>query len=526
MLSGTTIYNNKHLNKNYPWYVLALVMLGTLMATLDTSIVNISVPAIMADFGSSIDDIEWIMTGYMLAFATLMPLTGWLHDKIGYKNLYIASLILFTIGSLLCGLAWNLPSLIFARIIQALGGGAITPVGMAMISEVFEPKDRAKALGLWGLGVILGPAFGPTLGGWLTMNFGWRSIFMVNLPIGIAGVLLSLSFLRPDRILNKKSPLFDIWGFLFLSLFMIMFLLGLSRGDHDGWTSTFILSCFSLCIIGLIGFCVAVNTVKNGILDLSILKFPSILACLVISIIRSIALFGTIFLLPLFMLQLRGYDEVQSGLILLPGALIIGVTMAFTGKLMEITSPRLLTIVGLLCVGWFLFSLRTIDANTSTLDIIFATLVRGLGIGFLFTPVMATALNAVPEEKSNAISVLLNIAQQIGGAVGIAVLSTVLSHRFKFHLSTFSSNMDSLSPEISGSLERVHAHAHMLGYNHTDSAAIAIIKVSDALQKTASTAAFQDTFLVAAVIMIFGFIFAYTLPSTPQGKTKNKVQEL
>ncbi len=180
--------------EKYAWEVLGVVMIGTLMSALDTSIVNVSLPAIMADFGSSLDQIEWVVTAYMLAFATLMPLTSWIRDRVGTKQLYIASLAVFTVGSVLCGMAWNLPVLIFARVLQALGGGALTPVGMAMISDVFP--QRGKAIGYWGVGVIMGPAFGPTLGGFLTKTLGWRSIFMVNLPIGIIGVILSLRLLR------------------------------------------------------------------------------------------------------------------------------------------------------------------------------------------------------------------------------------------------------------------------------------------------------------------------------------------
>src|ERR1035441_6686692 len=165
----------------YKWEVLIVVMIGTLMAALDQSIVNVSLPDIMADFGSPVTDIEWVVTGYMLAFATLMPLTAWLREHIGYKQLFVGSLFVFTLGSLLCAMSWSLPSLVGARVIQALGGGAITPTGMAMITEVFEPHERGKAIGYWGVGVIVGPSFGPTLGGYLTNAFGWRSIFTVNL---------------------------------------------------------------------------------------------------------------------------------------------------------------------------------------------------------------------------------------------------------------------------------------------------------------------------------------------------------
>ena len=197
---------------NYKWIVMGIVMIGTMMATLDSSIVNVSIPAIMADFGAGVDDIEWVLTGYMIAFATLMPLTAWLRDHLGYKTLFMGSLFVFTIGSLLCGAAWNLESLIGARIVQALGGGAIAPTGMAMISEVFPPQERGKAIGIWGVGIIMGPTFGPTLGGYLTKTFGWRSIFLVNLPLGIVALFAASALLIKDRPHASQHRSFDFWG--------------------------------------------------------------------------------------------------------------------------------------------------------------------------------------------------------------------------------------------------------------------------------------------------------------------------
>lgn len=254
---------------NYKWKVLVIVMIGTLMSAIDSSIVNVSIPAIMADFGSSLDDIEWVVTSYMLAFAALMPLTSWFRDRIGHKSLYIWSLIIFTTGSLLCGIAWNLPLLIIARIIQAIGGGAITPTGMAMITETFEPQERGKALGFWAMGAIMGPAFGPTIGGYLTKNFGWPSIFIINLPIGIIGIVMAINLLKADKPHAERSRPFDTAGFLFLALFLVSFLLGVSKGEAEGWTSEYIITCGILALIGLVGFLTVELQIKSLIMTSS-----------------------------------------------------------------------------------------------------------------------------------------------------------------------------------------------------------------------------------------------------------------
>ncbi|PIS31712.1 hypothetical protein COT42_00360 [Candidatus Saganbacteria bacterium CG08_land_8_20_14_0_20_45_16] len=262
---------------DYKWQVMIVVMIGMVMALLDVSIVNISIPTIMADFGANVTDIEWVVTAYMLTFAVLMPLTAWLRERIGHKILYSMSLILFTVGSLLCGMAWDIPSLIVARVIQALGGGAMTPTGMAMIAETFGPRERGKAMGFFGIAIVVGPAFGPTLGGFLTHAFGWRSVFLVNLPVGIFGLWMALKMLIPDRPQCKVHQSFDLWGFVFLTLFLVAFLLGISKGEQEGWASRYIMICAGLSVFGLVSFLVTESLVKDRIMDLGLFKFPSLL---------------------------------------------------------------------------------------------------------------------------------------------------------------------------------------------------------------------------------------------------------
>jgi EmrB/QacA subfamily drug resistance transporter len=497
----------------YPWYVLLIVMVGTLMSALDSSIVNVSLPAIMADFGSSLDDIEWVITGYMLAFATLMPLTAWLRDRIGHKVLFIASLVVFTGGSVMCGMAWNLPTLVFARVVQALGGGAITPTAMAMISDVFEPKDRGKALGYWGIGVMVGPAFGPTLGGWLTNVFGWRSIFMVNLPIGLLGIVAALLILKPDRPHASEAKPFDYWGFGFLSVFLISFLLGLSKGEHEGWTSTYILSCMGLAAIGFVGFLTVELLSEHRVMDIQLFRFPVFSACVLVTVIRSAALYGGVFLLPVFLENIQGLDELQTGLIMLPGSLVIGMVMPLSAKLLDRLGPKVLTILGLLAVATFMFMFRRLDVNMSKFNVIIPTLVRGLGIGLLFTPVMATALNHVPKAATGMASSMINLLQQVGGSLGIAILATVLSHRVKFHLLADGVGVHASSPAYRQAFDRLTEHAHLLGYTHAQSARVAMFGIGHAVSIQAQTSGFQDAYLTGSVIVLFGILAALLLPN-------------
>jgi len=499
-------------NTRYKWEVLLVVMVGTLMAALDTSIVNVSIPAIMADFGAGLDSIEWVVTGYMLAFATLMPLTSWLSTRIGHKQLYVGSLVVFTLGSLLCGMAWNTPSLVVARVIQAMGGGALTPTGMAIIADVFEPHERGRAMGYWGVGVILGPAFGPTLGGYLTDAFGWPSIFLINLPIGIFGVWATLRIMRPDKPAVENHKPFDYWGFAFLSLFLLAFLFAVSRGEQDGWTSPLIIWCGILSVVGLTGFMLVETHIPYGIMDLSLFKYPIFSVSMVLTATRSIALFGGVFLLPVYLQQVKGLNEIESGLILLPGSLIIALFMPLAGFMSEKVAPRYLALLGLMGLWLFMFLYRDISADTSNWDIIYPTFIRGFGIAFLMAPLMATTINSVPRNKSGMASSIMNIVQQVAGALGIAILAMVLANRSHFHFSNLSSAIDASSPAFQIAVHNVAERAHILGYDQATAGILAKTSVAQVGITRASEMGFQDAFMVGAFIVLITILPALLLP--------------
>lgn len=499
----------------YKWHVLQIVMIGTLMSALDASIVNVSIPAIMADFGSSLDDIEWVITGYMLAFASLMPLTAWLRDRVGHKWLYVASLIVFTVGSVLCGLAWNLPLLVFARVIQAVGGGALTPTGMAMITEAFEPHERGKALGFWGMGAVMGPAFGPTVGGYLTKYFGWPSIFLVNLPIGIVGIVLAMKILKKDTPHHSNHRPFDAWGFVFLALFLVTFLLGMTKGESEGWTSHYVLTCAGLALLGLVGFLLAETQIEHPIMDLNLLKQPVFAACFTLTGIRSIVLYGGTFLLPVFLQNFKGLDEVESGLLLLPGSLLMGLLMPITGRLGDRLSPRLMGFVGFALLAFFFWEYRTLDIDTSNWGIVAPTLWRGVGISLLIAPLTATAMNAVPKNKAGMSSSMLNIIQQVGGSVGIAVLGLVLHRRATYHVALVGASASTTSPSHREAFTNVAHRAHDIGLTHLDSARVAAGTIGGHLVQAASVRGFQDAFILGAGIVAASLVAVFLLPNKP-----------
>jgi EmrB/QacA subfamily drug resistance transporter len=498
---------------NYKWRVMAIVMIGTLMSALDSSIVNVSLPAMMADFGAGIDDIEWVVTAYMIAFATLMPLTGWFRDRIGYKNLFLASLAVFTIGSLLCGVAWNLPSLLGARVIQALGGGAITPTGMAIISEVFPAREKGKAIGIWGMGVIVGPAIGPALGGYLTETFGWRSIFLVNLPIGIIACVMTVKMLMKDVPGKELRKPFDVWGFLSLSIFLVAFLLGVSKAESKGLASTYIVTCAVVSTLSFIVFLLAEFNSRNSIIDMSLFSNPVFAACSAITMVRAVALFGGTFLLPLFIQQQMGYSVTDSGLMMLPGSLFLAALMPLGGKIGDKFGPKYPTIIGLIFLAIFMAMYRNADPSMSAWDIIMPTMIRSLGFALLMAPMTAAAMNAVPRHKIGMASSMLSIFMQVGGSIGIMILSTVLSSRTHYHLDVIGGTLQRGDALAAQTIQSLAGHVHSLGYTYSQSAQIAQALVSKKISQAAVVMSFQDAFIVGMFIVVGSIALAFLLPS-------------
>lgn len=504
----------------YPAKVLAVVMLGTVMSALDASVVNVSLPNMMASLGSSVDDIEWVITGYMLAFSTFMPLTAWLRDRIGYRVLYMASLAVFTVGSVLCGLAPNLGVLVFARVIQAMGGGAITPTGMAMIAEVFPPERRGRALGVWGVGVMVGPALGPTLGGYLTEVFGWRSIFNVNLPIGVIGLLLASRVLHRDAPKQGQRRGFDLPGFLLLSGFLVSALLGLSKGNQEGWTSRYVLTCALVSAISLVLFLAVESVSGERILDLGLFRSGQFSVAMVVTCARSVALYGGTFLLPLFLQNQMGRSEIDTGLLMLPGALTIAAVMPLSGRIAERLGTRVPTLLGLAMTAWFLWTYRKLDVTTSTWNVLYPTLIRGAGLGLLVTPVMTAAINAVPTRKAGMASSMLSLIQQISGSLGIAVLASVLVRRTTFHLAVVGQGLSASSPALAQSTRAVADHVLALGRAPAEAGLAARVLVMRNAAGAAQVLAFGDAFLVGAGIVLLGLVPAIFLAKRPRARPR------
>lgn len=423
-LTGTT--------SSYRWGVLGIIMMGTFMAILDSSIVNVALPHMMSAFGVNRDKIEWVSTGFMLASAAIMPLVGWIAGRMNYKVLYLGSLTIFTVASALCAMAWSYESLVAARILQAIGGGAIQPIGMAIVAELFEPHERGKALGIWGTGIMVAPALGPTLGGYLTDIFTWRSIFSVNLPIGALTLLIGMAVMRPIHARGGRRP-FDWFGYSFLAMALISGLTALSNGQEKGWDSAYIRICEALALVGATMFIAIEATIEHPLLDLKLFLIRNFTLSILLAIFRAVGLFGSVFLLPIFLQTLMGYTTIQAGLWMMPGALAVGVSMPIAGRLADRYSPRALTTVGCILVGGSLLFFGYLDPLSGWKMLILPQLIRGMGLALLIAPLLSAALNSVPRHELPMASSFLNVSQNVGGSMGIALLNNFVTNSIHSH---------------------------------------------------------------------------------------------
>jgi len=485
------------------WIILGLVMVGTFMSILDTSIVNVALPHMMSELEVNRNQIEWVATGFMLATAVTMTLVGWLAGKLGHKTLYLSSLFIFTLGSGLCAVAWNYDSLIVSRIIQAIGGGAIQPVGMAIVAELFPPEERGKALGIWGTGVMLGPSLGPTLGGYLTDVFNWRSIFSVNLPIGIVALVMGLSIIKSNRKKGDKCQPFDWWGFFFLAMALISGLLALSKGQEKGWTSNYIVTCFSFTITGFTLFLAFERFTDHPILDLNLFRHRNFSLSMILAIFRAVGLFGGIFLLPIFLEKLVGYSTTRTGMWMMPGAMTIGFMMPIAGRMADRYHPRWLVFFGSMMAGLSLILYGNLDPLSPARMIIGPQLIRGVGLAFMMAPLMAAAINSVPQTQVAMAASFLNVSQQVGGSFGIALLNTFVTDSVRYHAlqlgTRVGNNMESLRQWVEHGTRISASGVH--GYLMTGQMKGLTLAVRE-IYTRANVLAFQNGFVLAGSMIL------------------------
>lgn len=501
----------------YKWWALGATIIGGFMSILDTSIVNIAIPKMMAVFAVDTDQAQWILTAYMLTMGVLQPVTGYFCDTFGMRRMYLFSLALFTVGSALCGAAWSNDSMIVFRVIQAIGGGLIIPVTMAIVYHVFPMKERNMAMGIWGISAMVAPAIGPTLSGYLVEYWDWRWIFTINIPIGIAGYVFAALVLRESAL--HRDAKFDYGGFITSSLGLFCLLLALSQGVDEGWTSAYIIFLFYIAIVSLALFVAIELNHANPILDLRLFKNWNYTFSIIVIFIGTIGLFGGIFLVPLFMENLRGYTAMQTGILMFPSALTAGLTMPVAAKLADKFGAKPVVVMGIFLLGAGSLPFMYIDMDTSYLTVMSVMVIRGLGLGLFMMPATVLGMNTVAMAQVSRASAMNNAIRQISGSLGIALLTTIVQNRQIFHLSHIAENINQNSNAAKHMLdygEKLFMHSGSVqGIAHIKSLAL----MSSLAQRQSFVFGFDDAFFVLGLICLCGILPALLLKQT---KAKNK----
>ena len=496
-------------NPSYKWFILANVMLGTFMAVLDSTIVNVSLPKIMSSFGVGLSTIQWVITAYMLAMAVMLPTSGWLADKFGYKKVYFWGLFLFTFGSLLCGLSNDETTLILARVIQGFGAGMIQPLGMAIITREFPPHQRGIALGFWAISAAASISFGPLIGGYLVDNFTWQLIFDVNVPVGIAALIFTI-VIQKEFILPKVQK-FDFIGFISVVTFLPVLLFALSEGNAQtnsaGWTAPYILVCFAISFIAFAVFITHELSTEHPLIDLRLLMNYNFGMSNLTMFVFSMGMFGSTFLMPLYLQNSLGYTAFQSGSVFLPVGILQGATSPFAGWFSDKVNPKVPILTG---VGLFVFSFY-LNSDLSFLTersfIMSSLYIRGVAMGLVFTPLSSLGLLTVPREKMAQASGISNTIRQISGSLGVAFLSSVLTTRISFHTEMFGGAVQSGSQAFQTAARNL---AFYIQQHSGGTFATAMKQAQSQLISSVGSQAFiqgiDDDFLLAAIISLIGFI--------------------
>lgn len=515
-------------NPSYKWFVLANIMLGTFMAVLDATIVNVGLPKIMSSFGVGLDTIQWVVTAYMLAMAVMLPTSGWLADKYGYKKVYFWGLFLFTLGSLFCGLSSNESSLIISRVIQGLGAGAVQPLGMAIITREFPPKQRGVALGFWAIAAAASISFGPLLGGYLVDNFSWTLIFDVNVPVGIFALFSTIIIQR--EFVHPNARKFDFIGFFSVTIFLPVLLYALTEGNSAsnsaGWSAPYILVCFAISAIGFIVFVTRELTTDSPLLNLKLLADRNFGLANLFMLVFGLGMFGSTFLLPLFLQNSLGYTALQSGAVFLPIGIIQGAISPLVGIFSDKTNPKipLMIGIGLLAASFFInYNLSFMSEHSF---IMFSLYLRGLGMGMIFTPLSALSLMTISREQMAQASSITNTVRQIGGSLGVAILSTLLTSRTNFHAQVYGQSVEATSETFRNVTQNM---AYYIQQHSGSSLATAMKQGQSLVTQHVNSQAFiqgiNDDFFLAGLFTLLGFIPVLLAQSKKKKEEKIKQSE-
>ena len=491
-----------------PWAVALVVTLATFMEVLDTSIANVALPHIAGSLGASQDEATWVLTSYLVSSAIVLPISGWLSDRFGRKRFYMTCVALFTVCSLLCGIAQTLPMLIIARILQGAGGGGLAPSEQAILADTFPIEKRGQAFALYGMAVVVAPAIGPTLGGWITDNFNWHWIFFINLPVGLLSLWLTNRMVEDPPFLIARKEAAKHLKVDFLGLGLVAAGVGfleftLDKGQEKDWFGDpMITGCAIAAVCLLIFFAFWEWNHQDPIVDLKLLKNRNFGTAVFLQLILGMVLFGSTVLIPQYLQVLLGYTAERAGMVLSPAGFMMMFMMFVAGRSLGKFDPRLMVCMGYVVTALGLYHLTSLDLTSSFARVTELRMLQVIGLAFIFIPISTLNYVGVPVEKSNQISSLSNFARNLGGSAGTALLTTYLARSSQVHQSTLAANVNSGSLVFTQYTDRIKQMLMMNGMSPAAASQMAIGQAYQTMVRQASMLSYKNAFAILAGIVL------------------------
>src|SRR6201997_480228 len=496
-----------------PWIIALTVTLATFMEVFDTSIANVALPHIAGSLSAGQDESTWVLTSYLVSNAIVLPLSGWLSSIMGRKRFYMSCVALFTISSALCGFSLNLPMLIVFRILQGIGGGGLQPSEQAILADTFPPAKRGMAFAVYGMAVVTAPAIGPTLGGWITDNFTWRWIFFINIPVGIISILLTSRLIQDPPYFKRRKlseTRIDYIGLGFVALGLGTLQVVLDKGQRDDWfESHFIVALSIISAVSLLFVIFWEWRHKDPIIDLHLFRDRTFGVSNLLMFMLGFALLGSTLLLPLFSQTLLGYTAQEAGLALMPGGFMIILLLPLVGFLLSRYTPRWLLLFGLVVLSLSLFHMTSFDLQVDFRTLATARVIQAVGMAFLFVPINTAAYAFLPRDKNNAASGLMNLARNIGGSVGISVVTTMLDRRGQTHLNDLSWNLSASNPAFQNMMQGATRAMQAHGASQAGATQQAYALIQATVQRQATMLSYIDCFwfLGVAIMLMIPAVF-------------------
>jgi DHA2 family multidrug resistance protein len=507
------------------WAIAFTVTLATFMEVLDTSIANVSLPHIAGNLSEGMDAATWVLTSYLVSNAVVLPLSGWLSTTFGRKRFYMTCVALFTVSSFMCGLAPNLPTLIVCRVLQGAGGGGLAPSEQAILADTFPPRSRGMAFAIYGMAVVLAPAIGPTLGGFITDHFSWRWIFFINVPVGIVSLVLTHRLVEdPPWLASGKARKPGARGD-WIGIALIVIGLGalqyvLDKGERDDWFGSPVIIFFSVTSISsLVAMVIWEWRHPDPILDLCLLERRSFAVSFSMMLVLGLVLFGTTVLLPQYVQTLLGYSAQQAGMVLSPGGLVVIALLPLVGRLLGKVDPRWLIGFGFLVTALSLHHMTTLYLGISFTTAMFMRMYQSAGFAFLFVPINTVSYVGVPREKNNQVSAMLNLARNLGGSIGISLATTMLARRAQHHQAQLVAHTTRYDVAFRDGLAQLAALLQQRGLSAASATRQATARIYGIVQAQAAALAYVDTLellaILTAVMVPLTLLLKRPKPGTP-----------